>query len=137
MTGLVVHKLTVMRAGRPILDNVSFTCPSQGLVGLLGPNGAGKSTLARLLAGQPGAQTGVVRLGGEDVGALPEARRAAMIGYMPQAFTPHWDISPRMLVEMGTARRPGLPAGTVRSAMSEVGLGGHADRLWSTLSGGE
>lgn len=137
MTGLVVHKLTVKRAGRPILDNVSFTCPSQGLVGLLGPNGAGKSTLARLLAGQPGAHAGAIRMGEEDVTALSAARRAAMIGYMPQAFTPHWDISPRMLVEMGTARRPDLPPGMVRSALSEAGLGGHADRLWSTLSGGE
>jgi len=137
MTGLVVRKLTVMRGGRPILDDVSFACPSQGLVGLLGPNGAGKSTLARLLAGQPGAHAGAIRIGEEDVTALAVTRRAAMIGYMPQAFTPHWDISPRMLVEMGAARRPDLPPGIVRSALAEAGLGGHADRLWSTLSGGE
>ncbi len=68
---------------------------------------------------------------------MPAERRAAVIGYMPQAFSPHWEISARMLVEMGAARRRGLPADTVGNALLEAGLDGHADRLWSTLSGGE
>jgi hypothetical protein len=46
----------------------------------------------------------------------------SLIGYMPQAFSPHWDITARMLVEMGAARRPDLPPGAVRAALDEAGL---------------
>jgi iron complex transport system ATP-binding protein len=137
MTGLEVRKLTVRRGGRPILADVDLLVPGAGLIGILGPNGAGKSTLARLLAGQPGAHAGTIRLDGHDVASMPAERRAAVIGYMPQAFSPHWDITARMLVEMGAARRRGQPIDTVADALDEAGLGGHGDRLWSTLSGGE
>ncbi len=137
MTGIEVLALTVRRAGRPILADVALTIPERGLVGILGPNGAGKSTLARLLAGQPGAHEGTIRIGGADAASMPADLRAAMIGYIPQAFSPHWEISARMLVEMGAARRRGLPAGAVGDALDEAGLAGHADRAWSTLSGGE
>lgn len=137
MTGIEVRGLNVRRAGRPILADIDLLVPGNGLVGILGPNGAGKSTLARLIAGQPGFHEGTIRIDGTDVATMPAERRAALIGYMPQAFSPHWEISARMLVEMGAGRRRGLPAGTVTHALVEAGLDGHADRLWSTLSGGE
>ncbi len=137
MTRVEVLKLTVTRGGRPIVADVDLALPERGLVGILGPNGAGKSTLARLLAGQPGPHEGAIRIGGVDVAELAAARRAEMIGYMPQAFSPHWEISARMLVEMGASRRPDLPAGVVTDALAAADLGAHADRPWSTLSGGE
>lgn len=55
------------------LDNLTLTVPQGGVFGLLGPNGAGKSTLLRIIAGLVHADTGSVRLLGED--ATPAARR--------------------------------------------------------------
>ncbi|MBT9385331.1 ABC transporter ATP-binding protein [Pseudooceanicola sp. CBS1P-1] len=43
---------------------------------ILGPNGAGKTTLFNLLAGELAPDSGAVLLAGEDITALPVARRA-------------------------------------------------------------
>ncbi|MCZ8319974.1 MAG: ABC transporter ATP-binding protein [Novosphingobium sp.] len=137
MTCVAILNLTVRRAGRPIVADVTLALPERGLIGILGPNGAGKSTLARHLAGQPGAREGSIQVDGVEVAEMTAAHRAAMIGYIPQAFSPHWEISARMLVEMGASRRPDLPAGVVKDALAAAGLDAHADRPWSTLSGGE
>lgn len=53
------------------------------VVGLIGPNAAGKSTLLRAMAGLV-AVTGKVALGATDLLALSSARRAALVGFMPQ-----------------------------------------------------
>lgn len=137
MTRIAVRSLTVERGGRRIVCDVDLALPERGLVGVLGPNGAGKSTLARLLAGQPGARRGSVLIDGVDIAQMPVAHRANLVGFMPQAFAPHWDITPGMLVEMGAARRRDLPPGAVRAALDEAGLADRADHRWSTLSGGE
>ncbi len=44
---------------------------------ILGPNGAGKTTLFNLISGDLAANTGSIRLFGEEVGSLKTARRAA------------------------------------------------------------
>jgi iron complex transport system ATP-binding protein len=137
MIRLDVHSLTVERGGKAVVSDVSLALPERGLVGILGPNGAGKSTLARMLAGQPGTRRGSVLIGGEDIAILTTARRAGMVGFMPQAFAPHWDITAGMLVEMGASRRRDLPHGAVRAALDAEGLLDLAERPWSTLSGGE
>ena len=48
------------------LDNVSFRLPSGCIMGFIGENGAGKSTTIRLLLGLARADSGRVRLLGED-----------------------------------------------------------------------
>ena len=48
------------------LDNVSFRLPSGCIMGFIGENGAGKSTTIRLLLGLASADSGRVRLLGED-----------------------------------------------------------------------
>lgn len=137
MTSIDVADLTVRRGGRPIIAGVTLALPSPGLVGIIGPNGAGKTTLARAMAGQPGARTGRILIDGTDIAAMSPGRLAERIGYMPQSFQPHWDITARMLITMGGRRSASPPPGAVENAIAAAGLTGKADRPWPALSGGE
>lgn len=48
---LSVQNVAIERAGRPLIDDVSFSIPEGSIVMLLGPNGAGKSLLLKLCHG--------------------------------------------------------------------------------------
>ena len=75
MTAITVHDLS-RRFGRyPALDRVDLAVRSGEFLALLGPSGSGKTTLLRILAGLDFADEGSVRFDGEDVSALPIARR--------------------------------------------------------------
>jgi ATP-binding cassette subfamily F protein uup len=48
---------------RPLVENLSMRIMRGDRIGLIGPNGAGKSTLIRLMLGELGPDSGIVRLG--------------------------------------------------------------------------
>ncbi len=48
---LQVQSLSVTLGGAKILDQTSFTVPTQGIMAILGLNGAGKTTLVKAIAG--------------------------------------------------------------------------------------
>jgi lipopolysaccharide export system ATP-binding protein len=71
--------------GRKVVDSVSIELHSGEVVGLLGPNGAGKTTTFYMIVGLIVPESGIVRLGGEDITGLPMYRRARSgISYLPQ-----------------------------------------------------
>lgn len=132
---LQARDLTLRRRGRTVLDGVSLALPARGTVALVGPNGAGKSTLLSLLAGLLAPDAGRVLLDGSDLAAMPVARRAQAMGYMPQHFAPHWDLRVDELVAMRLeGQQAALDTGAV---LAQAGLAAFAARHWSTLSGGE
>jgi ATP-binding cassette subfamily F protein uup len=71
---LSAQSLTHAFGARPLFDDVSFTVADRDRVGLIGPNGAGKSTLLRILAGELGADRGLVA-----------ARTGLRVAHLPQA----------------------------------------------------
>ncbi|WP_439572067.1 ABC transporter ATP-binding protein [Phreatobacter sp.] len=137
MSVIEARDLALVRGGRRIVDGVTLALGPTGSVAIIGPNGAGKSSLARILAGQIGDHGGQVTIDGEAPAGMTAARRTALVGYVPQSFVPHWNITPRMLMEMGAARRPGTSAAAVAQALARREVEALADRPWSTLSGGE
>lgn len=69
---LDVKQLRCRRAGRLVLDRVSFALgPGEGLV-VTGRNGAGKSTLLGCLAGRLRPEAGTIEPGGVGERSLPE-----------------------------------------------------------------
>jgi putative ABC transport system ATP-binding protein len=60
--------------GRPIpaVDGVTMTIGAGEFVALYGPSGSGKTTLLELIAGTQSPTSGVVRVDGQDIAALPE-----------------------------------------------------------------
>jgi ATP-binding cassette ChvD family protein len=49
--------------GRPLIKDLSFTLPRNGIVGVIGPNGVGKTTLFKIIVGLEKPDSGTVKVG--------------------------------------------------------------------------
>ncbi len=108
------------------------------LVVCLGPSGCGKTTLLRLIAGFVKPNSGVIRLNGEDVSALPTRSRECGVVFQAYALFPHmrvWEnvAYPLRVREVAPDERRRRAA----EMLELVGLTGLSDRLPGQLSGGQ
>jgi iron complex transport system ATP-binding protein len=67
-SAIELRHVTVMRGGRALLNDVSWSVPAGAVAAVLGHNGSGKSTLARVLMGQMWPASGEVSVLGERFG---------------------------------------------------------------------
>ena len=87
-----LRKLTKRFGRRVALDGLDLELPATELVGVVGPDGAGKTTLLRTLAG-------LLEIEAEEATVLDVDLRGdvrplkARLGYVPQAFSLHGDLS--------------------------------------------
>ena len=137
MSAIVADHLIVRRGNATLLKGISLTLDATESVAIIGPNGAGKSTLLKVLAGIETPTEGQVRLGRRALADLSAAVRARAIGFLPQYFEPHWDLSVAQLLQLGAERGERLPADALERAIVAFELAGLESRRWSTLSGGE
>ena len=72
---LEVSHLTKSFGGLPVTQDISLAIPRGERRLILGPNGAGKTTLFNLITGDLGADSGSIRLFGEDVTRLRSDQR--------------------------------------------------------------
>ncbi|KAA8969590.1 energy-dependent translational throttle protein EttA [Mycobacterium sp.] len=49
--------------GRPLIKDLSFSLPRNGIVGVIGPNGVGKTTLFKIIVGLEKPDSGTVKVG--------------------------------------------------------------------------
>ena len=137
MSALSAENLVVRRGAATLLEGLSLSFEAAESVAIIGPNGAGKSTLLKVLAGIETPTEGKVRLGRRTLANLSAAARARTIGFLPQYFEPHWDLSVAQLLQLGAERGERLPADALKRAIVAFELAGLEPRRWSTLSGGE
>ena len=133
--------VSVVRGGRTVWSDGTFTVGAGAVVGVIGPNGAGKTTLFQLALGLLPPASGHV----EVLGAPPR-RGNRRIGYVPQNYTAALGdaVRCRDLVTLGlTGGRFGLrrtsaeERARVDDALRRVGAHDYADRRMSELSGGQ
>ncbi len=72
------------RADRPILHGVSFSIGKGQTLAVVGPSGAGKSTLVKLLCGFYRADSGAIRIDGQDISQVTQQSLRAAMGVVPQ-----------------------------------------------------
>jgi ABC-2 type transport system ATP-binding protein len=132
-TAIRIKKLNVRRGGRLVLPELSLDIRRGVVTGLLGPSGSGKTTLIRGIVGVQIVESGEITVLGEPAGSEALRRR---IGYVTQAPSVYSDLTVRQNLDYFAAIL-GAPKGRVKEAIDAVDLGGHANQLVRTLSGGE
>jgi thiamine transport system ATP-binding protein len=105
---------------------------------VVGPSGAGKSTLLSLIAGFERADSGAIRIAGQDVTRQHPSVRPVTMLFQDHNLFAHLDVA----ANVGLGIHPGLKLTAadrerVEAALAQVGLAGLAERLPSQLSGGE
>jgi len=138
-----IRNLRVRRGKREVVHDVSLTVPTGSWLSLVGPNGAGKSSLLLAIAGLV-PSSGAVGLDGQALGSLTAKARARRVALVPQEPLLPEALTVAEYVLLG--RTPhlslfGTEAGRDHDLAAEVlatvDLAWAADRLVSTLSGGE
>src|SRR5690242_13071832 len=110
--------LRVVRGGREVVHDLTFTVPRGSVVGLLGPSGCGKTTLMRAVVGVQIVASGTVTVLGHPAGSRPLRRR---VGYATQSPAVYDDLTVRENLRY-FASVLGAPRGDVDRVIQEVGL---------------
>ncbi|MFZ9836994.1 MAG: ABC transporter ATP-binding protein [Opitutaceae bacterium] len=117
---------------------VHLTIAAGEFLTLLGPSGCGKTTLLRMIAGFEAPTAGRIRLGGEDITAVPPHQRPVNQVFQGYALFPHLTV--RGNVAFGLRMRGVAPAELERrvgEALVLVSLEGLGERFPHELSGGQ
>lgn len=100
MTALVATRIAL--PGR--LGPTDLSLEAGQLVALVGPNGGGKTSLLRALIGVEEA-SGEVRIDGEAVATVGEARRRRLFAFLPASRDLGWPIAARDVIALGLGAR--------------------------------
>jgi iron complex transport system ATP-binding protein len=129
---------------RPLLRDIDLKLEAGHVVALLGPNGSGKSTLLKVLLGLLRPCRGEVRVAGRPLTSMRRGEIARAMAYVPQQTSVVFAYTAMEVVLMARTARHGLFSRTnsedervARAALERMRVGALADRIFSTLSGGE
>jgi putative ABC transport system ATP-binding protein len=127
-------RVTLVRAGRRVLDEVTATIPAAGITVVSGPSGAGKTTLLRLCNRLEVPDAGTVSYRGlqlEELDPLLLRRRVGMVFQRPTPF-------PGTVADNLAIAHPDAGADELSTALTRVALDtGLLGQEARSLSGGE
>lgn len=125
---ITIDEITIVRDGREIIYDYSEQIPAGSITVIVGPNGCGKSTLLAAIAGDIAPIKGTITIDDAHPILTSAASLASMrsMAIQNQSFTLGFTV--REIVEMG---------GDSTEVLAALGLNEIADRLVTTLSGGE
>jgi len=137
---LIAEGLSYAYNGVPALNDACLDVRPGEVVAVLGRNGSGKTTLLRCVMGLLNPQAGKVWLEGQELSDRSVAERAQAMAYVPQwPESLLFADSVREELEL-TLRNHGLqgkPPVDPEALLTDLGLGGVADRYPRDLSAGE
>ncbi|WP_066794844.1 ABC transporter ATP-binding protein [Sphingomonas soli] len=119
---LETHRLTKrFGKGAPAVDAVSLNVPRRAIYGFLGANGAGKTTTLKLVLGLLRADSGTIRLFGEDA-----AKARTSIGSLIETPSTYDHLTGRQNLDL-TRILLGLPRREIDRVLDIVDLRGAGD----------
>jgi len=126
------------------LNGVSFKVEAGSFLAVMGASGSGKSTLLHMLGGLDTPTSGVMKIEGEDLTALRDARLARLrlrkVGFVFQFYNllPTLTARENIALPLTLSRQsPRAFRDKIASLLQLVGLEGRAGHLPDQLSGGE
>lgn len=126
--------VTVLRAGRRVLDEITASIPAAGITVVSGPSGAGKTTLLRLCNRLEIPDAGTVSYRGQPLDALDPLALRRRVGMVFQRPTPF----PGSVADNLAVAHPDASTEELTMALERVALDpGLLDQEARTLSGGE
>ena len=145
-SAIVLKQVSLLRSGRKILDNISWSVPHGTSAAILGPNGSGKSTLARILSGYMWPSSGDVFVNGSHFGEvdLNALRKTVRLVQPTGPYDVDAELTTHEVVLTGLFGTIGLFDSTTAEdaahadhLLSRVGLSRVRDSRYATLSNGE
>jgi putative spermidine/putrescine transport system ATP-binding protein len=121
-----------------VLHGFDLDVKSGEFVTLLGPSGSGKTTILMILAGFVRPNAGSIKVGEEEIVAMPPHKRNVGMVFQNYALFPHMDVFQNVAFPL-RQRAVGAAeiASRVREALGLVQLGEYAERRVDQLSGGQ
>jgi osmoprotectant transport system ATP-binding protein len=89
-----IERVSKIYGERRVVDDLSLSIPDGAFYVLLGPSGCGKSTTLRMINRLVPFDSGTIRVGDDDIAALPPEALRRRIGYAIQStgLFPHWRV---------------------------------------------
>jgi ABC-type cobalamin/Fe3+-siderophores transport system ATPase subunit len=125
---ITIDEITILRDGREIIYDYSEQIPAGSITAIVGPNGCGKSTLLAAIAGDIAPSKGTITIDDAHPILTSPAQLARMRAVAIQNQSYLLGFTVRQIIEM---------AGPSDEVMQALGLTALAERLVTTLSGGE
>jgi len=123
-----INKITVTRGNTEIISDYSEQIPSASITVIVGPNGCGKSTLLATIAGDIAPTTGTISINDIDPTKTQPAQLSKLRSMAIQNQNYTLGFTVKQIIEM---------AGPSTEIMESLNLTSLANRLVTTLSGGE
>jgi putative spermidine/putrescine transport system ATP-binding protein len=135
---VTIRGITKRYGSTTVLHGIDLDVKSGEFVTLLGPSGSGKTTILMILAGFVRPNAGSIRVGEEEIVAMPPHKRNVGMVFQNYALFPHMDVFQNVAFPLRQrAMRMTEITSRVREALDLVQLAEYAERRVDQLSGGQ
>jgi len=137
---LCIDNLTLIRAKKKLLNNVSLTLTPGELTVILGPNGAGKSTLLKCCSGALEPDSGSIALEQTPLAEWALTSLAKKRAVLTQQIHMPFSLTAKEVVSLGLAPwsiTDKKANQLIKLTLDDVGMAGTEQRYYASLSGGE
>lgn len=140
---IVVRDLTKSFGAQKVLNGLSFQAGRSETLAVLGRSGTGKSVLLKLMIGLQKPDSGIIRIHGQDIPALPPEKLNELrqkMGFLFQQGALYDSLTVEENVLFPLRRHTKMPEserrGRARELLASVGMERDGEKLPSEISGG-